>query len=272
MLYLAAIELWGLPTLARVDLTGRTPACLLKTETTINWNNLVGLAVMDDVGYLALRDIGIAVLPKNAWNDGQNAFNPKILTREQRLPSLLITAMAQDQGRLWIAYGRPDAESGLGLYDPKTGRWESVLCSTLKGEEPFNAGRPYGLMQLAVVPPNSVFFTNRAKMFQGMAPWMGLWRLDTTTHRVKYYGYCGVETGILGRLEAVGKDVWCKGNLSLVRIDTESEEAAYIFGTCGGHQRARHSRSPLARLPDDLFSRECMPAVSFGPASGRHSI
>jgi len=266
MLYLAAIELWGLPTLARVDLTGRTPACLLKTETTINWNNLVGLAVMDDVGYLALRDIGIAVLPKNAWNDGQNAFNPKILTREQGLPSLLITAMAQDHGRLWIAYGRPDAESGLGLYDPKTGRWESVLCSTLKGEEPFNAGRPYGLMQLAVVPPNSVFFTNRAKMFQGMAPWMGLWRLDTTTHSVRYYRYCGVETGIFGRLEAVGKDLWCRGNLSLVRIDTESEEASYIFGTTWRPStRKAFALAPWLDCRNDLFLPEdSMPAVPFG--------
>jgi hypothetical protein len=267
MLYLASIELWGLPTLARVDLTGRTPACLLKTETSINWTNLVGWAVMDDAGYLALRDIGIAVLPKEAWNRGQDvAVNPKVLTREHGLPSLLITAITQDRGRLWIAYGRPDAESGLGLYDPRTGQWESVLCSTLKGEEPFKAGRPYGLMQLAVVPPNSLFFTNQPKMFQGMTPWMGLWRLDTTTHSVRYYGYCGVETGIFGRLEATGKDLWCKGNLSLVRIDTESEEASYIFGTTWrASTRKAFALAPWLDCRNDLFLPEdFMPAVPFG--------
>lgn len=73
----------------------------------------MGLAATDDATLVAVKDRGIIVLPNDAWNRQDAAFKPKILTQEHGLSS--ITGMAGDRGRLWIAYGRPDAESGLGL-------------------------------------------------------------------------------------------------------------------------------------------------------------
>ena len=266
-LHVAVVTYRGQPTLARVDLTGRTSACRVEAGVWIHWTNLVGLAATDDATWVAVKDRGIIVLPNDAWNRQDAAFKPKILTQEHGLSSLSITGMAGDRGRLWIAYGRPDAESGLGLYDPRTGQWETVLCSTLKGEEPFKAGRPYALMHLVVTSTHDLYFINFARFFRDQIPWMGLWRLDTTTRNLTYLGACGAEQGIQDHLDGAGGNCWCRGGSSLVRIDAESREATYLFGfrwrplsrQVAGTGRWLDCRNDLF-LPEDS-----MPAVPFGP-------
>lgn len=230
MLYVATAGEGGRLALARVDLTGQTPARLVRAKVSAQGNTLAGLAVREEAAYVAVRGSGVAVLPREAWNGSEVVSNLTVLTGQRGLPSISITGLTPSPEGLWLAYGGPQAESGLGRYDTKTGQWETILCSTLKGEEPFSTGRPYGLIDLVWVSPNSLFFINCGRMFRDMLPWMGLWRLNPATRSLKYYGYCGTEEGLMGYLDAAGKDCWCRGSDSLIRLNTESDKAAYVLG------------------------------------------
>ncbi len=266
MLYVAMAGESGRLALACVDLTGRTPGRLVQAKVAAHWNTLAGFVATEEAAYVAVRGSGVAVLPSGVWNGRDTGSNVKILTERHGLPSVSLTGMAGDQEQLWLAYGRPDAESGLGRYDLKTGRWETILCSTLQGEEPFNAGRPYGLRCLVRPSSDSLFFINCGRMFRGMVPWMGLWRLNTATKSLKYYGYCGTEEGFMGSLDAAGEDCWCRGSDCLIRLDTQSEEATYILGAqWRPSDRRAAGTTHWLDCRNDLFLPEAaMKAVSFG--------
>jgi len=266
MLYVATAGESGRLPLMRVDLTGRTPARVIQAKIPAQWSTLAGFAVTQETAYVALRGSGIVVFPHEVWDGPEVASNFTLLTTQRGLPSISITGLAPDREGLWLAYGGPQAESGLGRYDPRTSRWETILCSTLKGEEPFNAGRPYGLMRLIRPSPDSLFFVNCGRMFQGMLPWMGLWQLNTATKRLKYYGYCGTEEGLWGYLDITGKDCWCRGSDSLIRLNTESGEAAYVLGARWrpSSRRAIGSTRWLDCQNDLFLPEDSMTAVSFG--------
>jgi hypothetical protein len=261
LLYVAGAGEGGQLFVTRIDLTGQTPACLILPRVFARWATLAGFVVADEGSYVAVRDSGIVVLPHDVWNEQGTTRNAKILTQQHGLPSLLLTGMAGDRGRLWLAYGQSDAESGLGLYDPSTGRWETVLCSTLQGAEPFGAGRPYALMHLVMPSDDSLYFINYTRMFRDMQRWAGLWRLNTMTRTLKYYGGCENEESPWAHLDVIGKDCWFRGSMSLIRFDTQSEEAVYVLG--------REWRPAVRRAPRVFHWLDCrndlfLPDASMG--------
>lgn len=178
---------------------------------------LSGLIITDKASYISIQDVGILEFPgthtKNfvffidpntipkeelRINKLQKVFNSnrsgenhkleapqserklKIYTQENGLPSVSITAIAQEGNKLLIAYGDIDKESGLGLYDPKTEQWETVFCSTLKDKPPFSNGKTYQIYSMLTVKPNTIFL--RVMNFEPS----GLWKLNTNTNELVY--------------------------------------------------------------------------------------
>jgi hypothetical protein len=79
----------------------------------------------------------------------------------------------------------------LGLYDPKTGNWETIFCSTIKGDSPFNKGVPYVIHALTFIPPDKLFFL----VYYPQVPNSkdkdnptGFWKMNTKTREMQYFG------------------------------------------------------------------------------------
>ncbi len=239
-----------------VDLSGRETTTLLQTKLEIPLWSITGLAVGDNTSYVSVRDFGIIVLPHYVDKGRNILIKPQILNENNGLPSVLITDIASDGDRLWIAYGGRDQESGLGLYDPNAERWETVFCSKLNGENPLNSGYPYYLERLTFLSPDKLFFTLVGKSTP-LENWTGLWMLDTTTRKSKYFGYTGINaSGPLGYLEITNGHLWIKGTSSFVKFDPESGKALHLLGKWpSSHRKQRNQEIELQWLncQDDPF-------------------
>ncbi|MCK4825108.1 hypothetical protein KA005_55685, partial [bacterium] len=178
--------------LASINLEKKNLTALWQTGISISddprFAKLTGVVVNEGVTYLAVEDLGLVEFPGTSMKGREILENPKVLTREHGLPSVLITAIAKDGNKLWVAYGGTGQESGLGLYDPQKRNWETVFCSTLKGKPPFNAGQPYVMCSLTRVPPDKLFFLaydpelSRQDRREVM---LGLWELNSNTRVLK---------------------------------------------------------------------------------------
>ncbi len=162
---------------------------------------LSGLVINKKNSYISLDGEGIFVLP-GILKEGRGYFeNPQILTQDDGLPSISITSMvkdpSKDSGKLWVAYGGSGHESGLGIYDLETKEWETVFCSTLNGEPPFNSGYTYGMRDMRYINPDQLFFQIYSLGGAGSDKdkWRGYWLMDTNNYelnhieRVPMYSY-----------------------------------------------------------------------------------
>ncbi|MBA7709227.1 hypothetical protein ES703_118140 [subsurface metagenome] len=125
--------------LAGIDLAQKKLAALWQTEVSfISYPRLTGIVISENATYLSIKGVGLVEFPGSLAEGREFLKNPKVLAQEHSLPSVFITSVAKNGNKLWIAYayGEGWQESGLGLYDPRTGHWETVLCSTLKGAPP----------------------------------------------------------------------------------------------------------------------------------------
>jgi hypothetical protein len=220
--------------LAGIDLKEKRLCALWQTKISFTrYPGVSGMVITKEACYLSVRGAGLLLLPGSAAEGREHFSNPKVLTQEHGLPSVLVTSLTKDGNRLWIAYGDRGQESGLGLYDPHTGYWETVLCSTLDGEPPFNAGQPYVLRKLTPVPPDRLFFlvcdpeySRPTKMRQ----WTGVWRMNTNTQELKYLGVGSVEgpapQGVL--IADLGGKWLFGGRDSLTEFDLASERTRLV--------------------------------------------
>jgi hypothetical protein len=141
---------------------------------------ITGLLVGNKASYISLYNGGILEFPGNPREGQEYIENSKIYTQENGLPSLLITSIAQDGDKLWVAYGYWDQESGLGLFDPNTKKWETFFCSTLKGNPPFSDGQPYMIPSILSVNPDKLF------LYGVFAKQQNLWRMDVKTKQLQF--------------------------------------------------------------------------------------
>ncbi|MBN2591048.1 MAG: hypothetical protein JXA96_14375 [Sedimentisphaerales bacterium] len=113
----------------------------------------------------------------------QTLKNAKVYTHKDGLPSVLISSIARDGNNILVAYGDKNQESGLGIFTPKTGKWESILCSSLQGEEPFNAGHPYLITNMKFIEPDKLLFilNKPSRESTELDKWVGLWKMDIST-------------------------------------------------------------------------------------------
>jgi hypothetical protein len=204
---------------------------------------ITGLSVTDKSSYISLLKVGILELP-GSQQEGRKYFeNPKVSTLSS-LPSLLITSIAQEGDKLWVAYGDTEQESGLGIYDPKTEKWENVYCSSLKDKPPFSAGQPYQINSMYIEPNRLLFSVSGIEQ-------SGLWKLDTNTRQLKYIW------PIYGDLSnGVGDNVWLKSRSYYVKIDPSSEKMTLLVRNALSKLKMYPDKSPLEGLTEDMFLPE----------------
>ena len=218
--------------LATIDLRGQRLVALqqVRLSPQVPFMFLSGMAVVDHSAFVAVCRVGIIHFQGVHMEGRGYPDQGPLLTEKEGLPSISITGLTGEGQRLWVAYGGQQEESGLGRYDPKKGHWEPVLCSTLKGEPPFNSGFPYSIQELTLAQDHRLFFFMYSNRTPGTAQakgyYQGLWSLDTIGHQLTYYQM----DGILARIVAKGDRVALCDAVSLVDLDPASREAVILLG------------------------------------------
>jgi len=179
----------GMIDVAAIDLENFRLISLQSTQ--LAGSQIPGIGFVNSTAYVAVTEVGILQVGAIMKEGRRFAGDYRVLTEAHGLPSTLITGLTDDGARLWVAYGGPASESGLGTYDPATGRWQAVLCSTLEGPPPFNAGLPYWIRSLTHIAPNRLFFHMRIAPTAYPAQAMehrddGLWSINTATHELTH--------------------------------------------------------------------------------------
>ena len=165
---------------------------------------------------------------------------------ETGLPSLSLSSIALDGKKLWVAYGGQDEESGLGLYDPNNEQWQTVFCSTLKGNNPFSEGQTYQINSLTKINSKKMFF-NVSGIEQS-----GVWIMDTETKGLRNL------TPSIGEIEKDEKnnlylkslDYWIKVNPDTEKMTVIMREPLERF------TMAPKSRRSESGLNEDIFLPE----------------
>ncbi|MHC4169561.1 MAG: tetratricopeptide repeat protein, partial [Planctomycetota bacterium] len=251
---------------AGIDTTNKQLIALWETQSEFPEfpGRLTGMVVGQDATYLSLDRGGLMTLPASHARGQRTIENPKMLTQEHGLPSRFVTSIARQGNKLWIAYGGKEQESGLGLYDPEGGDWETVFCSALEDEPPFSAARPYEIRSLTFVSDSQLFF-----LAHGIENG-GLWKMNTGNRKMKYFGPAfGTPYPSFAGNEHSDNQLCLQTSSYLVEYDTGSQRMRLVVGDLR-RLLANYSRMnvPLS-LEKDLFVPEtCLERIHFGRRHG----
>ncbi|MHC4336336.1 MAG: hypothetical protein ACYSTG_00070 [Planctomycetota bacterium] len=215
---------------------------------------ITGIAALEKNAYVSVRDVGLVESPWSLVKGRAFSETPKILTEKDGLPSVSITGMAGVGNKLWLAYGGREKESGLVIYEPKSGDWETVFCSSLKGDNPFDAGETYAISSLTPGPENKLFFLVGEREYDPtinyqMEQWWGLWKIDTNTRQLKYLWHDNQFPLVLESIDDFGKSWWLRDLYSLILFDPKLEKANFVIG----RKRIFRSADPMPELQIDPF-------------------
>jgi hypothetical protein len=218
----------GMVDLAAIDLKDFRLISIQSVQLAARW--VSDVALIDDTAYIVVERIGILRVGGIRKEGRRLVDDYKVLTEADGLPSTLITGLTDDSARLWVAYGGPASESGLGTYDPATGRWQGILCSTQEGVPPFNGGLPYTIRSLTRVAPNRLFFHMRVAptAYPAQAAedrYDGLWSIDTATHELTY-----LELDWGDEILRCGERLLLRNAGSLVEFDPATRQATSLLG------------------------------------------
>ncbi|GAH35776.1 unnamed protein product, partial [marine sediment metagenome] len=216
--------------------------------------SITGIADVGNECYISIRDVGLVRFPHNTAKSTEFQSSPRILTGEDGLPSVSITGMAAVDNKLWIAYGGRGKESGLIIYGPQSGNWETVFCSSLNGDDPFSSGQTYAISSLTSGPKNKLFFLlgereHDPKINYQLEQYWGLWKINTDTKQAKHLWHDDQFPLILENIDDFGQSWWLRDVRSLIRFDPVSETAAFIMGW----SRVLRKADPMPQLSQDLF-------------------
>lgn len=241
------------------------------------------MAVFEDACYVAIRDVGLIKFPESLRRDQAFITPSNILTEKDGLPSVSITGTTAADSKLWIAYGGLGKESGLIIFEPKTGYFDTIFCSALDGAPPFNAGKSYALSFLTPGPDNKLFFImgergRDPKPFYPLGQWWGLWGINTKTRVTKFIWRDENRPMALEAINNSGGILWLQDLFSITQFDPDSEKARFVLGqidaTHAWQTTILKSTDPMPELQRDLF----VPESSIGkywwghPSSGRISL
>jgi hypothetical protein len=248
--------------LAGIDLEKKKSSLLCQTDLLCS--RLTGMVIGKDASYLSLCGVGLTVFPGSVTTGKYFLENPKVLTQEHGLPPVHITGMTGNTGKLWIAYGGAQAESGLGIYEPRTGHWETIFCSTLEGESPLSRGEPYVPYELTLGPTGKLFFQIWVPLMS--TQWMGLWKIDTKTLELKYFGLGGLSEPAGGRLINFAEEWWFKTPYYLIQFDPISEQARLMLGDPYWLKAGGRRKLQTLNLERDPFIAESShKGLAYGP-------
>ncbi|MBN1972604.1 MAG: hypothetical protein JW787_03125, partial [Sedimentisphaerales bacterium] len=194
---------------------------------------LTSLEIRNNAIYVSIKDGGIVEFPISKAATKEYIKNPERFSLENGLPSMYISSIAVEKDKLWVAYGERFHESGLGIFDTNTRKWESVFCSTIKEAPPFNSGTPYQIQNITFVAPNKYFFILNDPILgtSDIAKWLGLWEMDTnkyTTNQIDIgYGVLSSGKPVLG---SFGNKwwLWSSNNSRMAEFDIVTETHKYI--------------------------------------------
>jgi hypothetical protein len=229
---------------------------------------ITDLSVTNEVSYISLQNAGILEFPGRTSKRREMLTNPKLLTQENGLPSLSITSIAQDGDKLLVAYGASGQESGLGLYDIKAEKWETIFCSTLKGESLFSKGKPYVIYSMQLLSPEELFFLvydptiSRDKSQENPA---GLWRMNTVNREMKYLGPLWVDQQQRVNVAYFEQKLWFKSWNFIIKFDPDSEKLTKIMGDTSLVRNRYLQKNISLSLNRDVFIPESsMNDIKFG--------
>ncbi|MBN1975197.1 MAG: tetratricopeptide repeat protein [Sedimentisphaerales bacterium] len=186
-------------------------------QTDINCNGiseLSGIAINKKTSYISVENGGIIQFPGSSIEGREYFNNPKIFTQ----PSFSVTSIALDSNNLWVAYGGNEKESGLGLYNTETEKWETVFCSTLKEQSPFNNAKPYEIMSMIHTDPDKLYISVFGNELSG------LWKIDTKT---KEYEFIKSVTGEL--TQDTEGEIWLKSTSYWLKMDPDAINMTLII-------------------------------------------
>lgn len=249
----------GVISLRVVDLIRESVCAKWQGEITFSDGvRLTAIVPGDDVVYVCTYGGGLLEFHRNFVGNREYLEKPRILTLDHHLPSLFIKDSIKDGNRLWIAYGGEKQESGLGLYDPKTKHWKSILCSTVKGETPWGTGHPYDISDLTLTWPDKLFFVLTRLTSPNLRRYEGFWQLNTETGEAKcIVPYMSRWAIPRISIEPMNKNYLCKMDDLLIEFDPYTEETFRIMGTIS-RKSARSGSLSSVDHQDHLF----IPAAS----------
>jgi hypothetical protein len=226
------------------------------------------LSIGDDTSYVSRENVGILELPGSLSKGLKYFDSPKVFSTKNGLPSLLITSLTRDGDKLWIAYGGAGQESGLGLFDPLTGKWETVFCSTLKGDSPFSKGKPYVIHSMQKVSQDEIFFLVHDPTIPrdpSKENPEGLWKINRRTQELKYFG--PVSTGNPEiNMEYIGSKLQLNSPIYILKFDTNSEKITNIMGDISRLKSLYSQKNISVTFEKDLVVPESFSnAVTYGP-------
>jgi len=216
--------------LAGFDMKEDSLVALWQTTFKTGWGNswLRQFAIGQEKSYWPVANLGLIEFPGSLARGRGFIEAPRILDRNNGLPPGDITSIAFQGGKLWVAYAHDG--SGLGVYDPATEAFETIFCSDVRGNTPFQAGRTYELTNLAPIPGGLTFLA------QGEG-FTGLWRLDPTDHEVQRL------LGITSMpMVNWGVEAWFANRNVLARLIPDSAKAEVILANRDGTREVEYWR------------------------------
>ncbi len=204
--------------LAGIDLASRKVLALWQTECERDYGPrepFRALVVGEARSFVAMERIGLIEFPGKAARGAGFLNSPRILNDKHGLPPSPLTGLALQAERLWVGYGHMRKESGLGVYDPQTGKWETVFCSAIKGNTPLTAGNTYEVYELTPCPGGLLFLVGAGTIGQ---EWRGLWKMDLETLVPRYVGSLPRRC----RIVQLRNNWWLNSPYMLARLDPHS--------------------------------------------------
>jgi hypothetical protein len=217
---------------------------------------ITDLSVTDKASYVSLLNAGILELPGKLKEGRGYLENTKIFTQADSLPSLSVTSMVHAGKKLWTSYGDIGQESGLGIYDPTTEKWETIFCSTLKGESLFSRGRPYVIHSMQMVSPEEMFFfvydptIPRDESSQNPE---GLWKMNIRTQETKYFGPLHTDRADRINVEYKNQQLFFYSWYFILRMEPDSERLVQVAGNIQYLQQRYFNRNMSLKLAQELF-------------------
>jgi hypothetical protein len=198
-----------------------------------------GLAVGRDHSYLTIQKVGLVQLPGYTQRGSGLLRDLRIITTADGLPTNIISAVADYDGKLLLGYGTHDAECGLGIFDPRSGEWSTVFSSAIRGETVLERGRSYQVDDLIRRPEGYYFWVN---MSDGRQP-SGLWRLVPEAQTLEFLVKL---RGFLPRLVDLGDRLMVTDIDDMTVFDTANRAALRLLS---GTDKAGDELWPLKDAP-----------------------
>jgi len=203
------------------------------TEKPRGWLPLSGVVIGQQKSYVALQNIGLVEFPGCRVTGKAFIETPRILGEKNGLPTGGIVGIAPLGERLWVGYTWQG--SGLGIYDPQTEKWETVFCSDIRGETPFQKGIPYELREFMPVPGGLMFLA----FMNGPGP-SGFWRITEATRGLEHL--LGTEGYI--RVAGWGQEHWFADYFLLGRLVPDSARVEVLLADANYGPRKFETRTP----------------------------